>query len=168
MSLTETVVSLLHTGGWISFGDLLRLSRCDRSLWTTVNDDVTTWRAISQMAQWKRLARSREAYEMRRIARRCCRECGVPRSTPMLTGTEQIVFVCMRCRQSPAEYSEVVTRQQIKDAIATMARTGWVAKYASVVRAIVCWKRTRTGAFLYWREEAHRAINPSIAWPHTK
>lgn len=158
----DAAVSLLLAGGYLGVGDAVRLSRCDTALRAYIAADALFWRVASRAAEWKTPSRSFVDYSHRRGPRRCCRECGAPRATPMAATTGSVVFACLPCRQSRGGYSEVVTRIQIKMAIERLARQGWVPKYASVLRRLRCCKRSSTGAFLYWRAHAEVVMG---SWP---
>ena len=159
MSEVVPVASLLCAGGYIGVGDAVRLSRCDAALRAALADDGLLWRAASQAARWKTPARSLDEYVARRGSRRCCRECGVLRATPLIAANGDVVFACLACRQASGGFSEVVSRLQIKEGIEDRARRGlWATKYAAVLRRLHCCKRTRTGGFLYWRAHVDGAI----------
>lgn len=141
----------------LTLGDLVRLSEalCDRVPLTSEMRGV-----LSRRLSYSRTVRGAGTFAsvastiMRRTHSRC-RECGVLCSRKCR--------VCRRCSGDPASYTALVSRADLillyhtQTGGWTLRRSAMLRRLASV-RVVTC---KSTGAYLYWRREALRALHES-------
>lgn len=104
----EDVLGTLMHGGYLSFGDIMRIRISCTLLMTCIDNDRLFSKHVTMNAGYKR------SRSVQQIKDKICRECGNPCSFKLFTSKWTRVLVCKECQEISGGYSEMIRRAEIK------------------------------------------------------